>query len=508
MSGGIQKRRMLINATMSVMQVVVTGVVLFILYRFLLNTIGIEQLGIWSVVLATTSVANIANLGLSASVVKFVAKYLARDEEKTAANVIQTSAISISVFVGLVLLVAYPFATWFLGLVIPVNNLNDALSILPYALASLWIMVIASVFQAGLDGYQRIDLRSMLFMAGAIFHLLLSILLVPAHGLQGLAFAQVAKSFVMLIGIWVVLKRHLPLLPTVPYKWNRELFREMVSYGLNFQAISISQMLYDPITKALLTRFGGLAMVGFYEMANRMLMQFRMLLVSANQVLVPVIADLQEKNPGLIQKVYKDSYNLMLYLALPGYAVIIAFIPLISEIWIGRYEAIFVIFSILLAVNLFINTLSVPAYFSCLGIGKLKWITLGHIATAIMNAALGITIGNILGGIGVVIAWVVSSMAGTAIIFISYHYMQKIPLKKLLPRDSVWLAAACLASAGFALLIYHKINHVLGVSTIGGVLLLVFALVTFIPFWYHPMRKRLTGWVYNELLKGRKKEGE
>ncbi|HSW36364.1 MAG TPA: hypothetical protein VLH18_07155, partial [Candidatus Limnocylindrales bacterium] len=66
----MQKRQVLINAIMSVVQVVAIGVILFILYRFLLDTIGIDKLGVWSIVLATTSVATIANLGLSASVVK------------------------------------------------------------------------------------------------------------------------------------------------------------------------------------------------------------------------------------------------------------------------------------------------------------------------------------------------------------------------------------------------------------------------------------------------------
>ena len=67
---------------MSLVQVVLVGISLFILYRFLLRSIGIERMGVWSVVLATTSVANVANLGISASVVRFVAKYLHEEKKK------------------------------------------------------------------------------------------------------------------------------------------------------------------------------------------------------------------------------------------------------------------------------------------------------------------------------------------------------------------------------------------------------------------------------------------
>jgi O-antigen/teichoic acid export membrane protein len=52
-------------------------------------------------------------------------------------------------------------------------------------------------------------------------------------------------------------------------------------------------MLYDPITKALLTKFGGLSLVGYYEMANKLIYQIRSLKVSANQILVPAFADLK-----------------------------------------------------------------------------------------------------------------------------------------------------------------------------------------------------------------------
>ena len=82
----------------------------------------------------------------------------------------------------------------------------------------------------------------------------------------------------------------------------------MMGYGLNIQMISVSQMLYDPITKGLLVKFGGLDLAGYYEMANRMVIQLRGLIVSAVQVLVPTIADLKEKNPDSIHKVYKEAW--------------------------------------------------------------------------------------------------------------------------------------------------------------------------------------------------------
>jgi O-antigen/teichoic acid export membrane protein len=489
---------------MSVAQVIVITAVQFILYRLLLKTIGIERLGIWSVVLATTSVAQIANLGLSAGVVKFVAKYLARGEEETVVAVIQTTVISLGLFFALILVVVYSVIGMLLGLVVPTAHLKEALSIVPFALLSLWITVLAGVYQAGLDGYQRIDLRSKLLMSVSVVNLIVCYVLVPKFGLMGLAYAQVAQSGLLLIGSGLVLKRRLPVLPLIPSRWNREVFREMLGYGLNFQVITISQMLCDPITKSLLSKFGGLSMTGFYEMAGRMVMQVRAMIVSANQVLTPAFADLEVRNPEMIRKLYKDSFRLILYVAVPSYAALIAFIPILSELWIGHYEKVFILFSVLLAAGSFVNTLAGPAYFVNLGTGELRWNTWAHVIIGVSNLALGWFFGGILGGKAVVIAWVFSLTAGSLVIPFSYHYKNKIPVVDLVSKENGRILLASLLGLFFSLLFYNQMNHRLAPLVLAALCVFFFSAILVVPIWLHPMRKRSMAWIADEFVQVRK----
>jgi len=503
MKRNIQKRQVFINAVTSVTQVVITGVILFVLYRFLLDTIGVEQLGIWSVVLAITSMTGIVNLGFSGSVIKFVAKYLAKGEEKNVADVIQTSVISIGVFSGITLLILYFLANQILRLIIPSVSLEDALIIFPYALLSLWIILIADVFRAGLDGCQRIDVRNITIVIATLFNLIFCFVLVPNHGLIGLAYSRIIQVTVLLVADWFMLKRILSFLPIVPYKWNYKLFKEMINYGLNIQVISISQMLCGPITKVLLTKFGGLTMVGFYEMASRMISKLRDLIVSANQVLVPLIANLQERTPNTIQNIYRKNYRLIFYIAVPFYSAIIAFVPLISIVWIGYYEAMFVIFSILLVVIFFVNTLSVPAYFSYLGIGKLEWITLGMIIRLFVNIVLSLIAGYFFGGIGVVAAWVIVSILGNLIIVVSYHRVYKISLKNLLPKENVWVIISCFVAIFSSFLIYYRFYYILNNVIIATITIIItFLMIIFSSIWFHPIRKQLIKWTTSKLLGG------
>src|SRR5450759_2016252 len=106
------------NALMAVVQVVVSGSVLLLLYRYLLRTIGSEQMGIWSIVLATASASKISEMGFSASAVKYTAKYIARSEKNKASEVIQTTAITIGVVLACVLAAGYPLIAWLMGKII------------------------------------------------------------------------------------------------------------------------------------------------------------------------------------------------------------------------------------------------------------------------------------------------------------------------------------------------------------------------------------------------------
>ena len=496
----MKKKQIFINAIMSVLQVVLLGAILFILYRFLYRTIGVEQVGIWSVVFATTSMASVANLGLSASVVKFVAKYLARGEEGAVVRVIETSVVSIGVLFGLALWIVYPFLSWVLGFIVPVSSVVQAIGILPYALFSLWITVMASVFQAGLDGCQRIDFRSMVVVVSGCVYLAACLFLVPTYKLMGLAYAQVFQSCVLLIGSWLILKVQVRLLPLFPYRWDKKMFLEMARYGINFQVISICQMLYDPITKVLLTRFGGLGMTGFYEMASRMVVQVRALIVTANQVLVPAIADLYEKEPTAVRKIYEISCRLNLYIAVPIFSLIFILTPVASQILTGHYEATFVLFSILLGGGWFMNTLTVPAYFVVLGTGELQWNAWGHVLIAVLNLGLGMLLGFFYGGIGVVVAWVIALILGSLVNPLMYHNKYKISFVPLLLKAGFGMRFLWMICLSAALILFYEQRDILSPLAMSVYLALTLCFSVMIPLWVHPMRAYLMTWVSKEFL--------
>jgi len=491
----LKRKQILLNAATTLMQVIGSAVILFFLYRFLIRAIGVSRLGIWSLVLATTSVVTLANQGFATSVVKFVAKYAALDRVEDLSVLIQTAVISVGATLAVVSLVLYPAAVWMLKLVVPASRLNEAFEILPYAFISLWVNIVGGILLAALAGYELITRKNYILLASSILYLFLCFVLVPRFGLLGMAYAQTVQAGVCFAFTWIALRPVIPQLPFFPHRWDGAFFREMFAYAATFQSITVSQALREPVTKALLTKFGGLALTGYYDMASRWVFTFREGIVQANLVLVPTVSGLKERDPRSISSVYQESYRLIFFLAIPTFAFLIAVSPLISEIWLGRYEPVFVDFVVLLGIAWLVNVLSNPAYVVDLGTGKLGWVFAGCAVTAVLNLGLGFLVGRYFGGAAVVAASAFSLALGYLVILMSYHIQNAVPFNQLLPKDSIGIALCSLAGALAFLpcLSRAQLNSHLSFRLIFEATVALLTMIM-LPMWVHPMRKRLINW--------------
>jgi len=483
----ITARRLASNAGLSALQVLVSGVLLFLVYRHLLRQLGAEQLGLWSVLLASTSVARLSDLGLTSGVVKFVARYRARQDETSASEVVQTTATSIALGMGVVLLALYPLLLRVLDWTIPAATVVQAKSILPWAVLALWLSSVAGVFQAALDGCQQAGLRNILTMAGNVLFCACVLFFVPPFGLEALAYSQVAQSLLLLVSNWVLLRFFLKKLPMMPWRWSKPRFKEMFSYSLNFQLAMAAIMLCDPVTKLLMSRFGGLSAAAYYEMATQLVVRARSLLVSANQVLVPVVAELQESAPERLRETYVRAYEAVFFLALPGYAGLLLLLPLVSQVWIGHAEPQFMVFASLLIASYFLNNLEVPAYFDNLGTGHLGWNTISHVSMAALNAALCAWWGWQWGANGVATGAAVSLVVTSAMVLFAVNHKYKVLWPQLFPVDhrSVAVTMIFATVAGLAWLTWSE-SQGYSIAMATGVLIPAFVIVWLVAGRNHP----------------------
>jgi O-antigen/teichoic acid export membrane protein len=224
------------------------------------------------------------------------------------------------------------------------------------------------------------------------------------------------------------------------------------------------------------------------------------LVEQANQVLVPTISTLQERDPLSIPVVYRESYRMVFFLTIPTFAFLTVASPVVSLIWIGREEPIFVHFVALLAAGWIVNILANPAYVVDLGTGALRWVSIGCGITAALNAALGFVAGKYITGTAVVGAYVFSLILGYAVVIAAYHIENRVPLAELLPKESFGVLFSSLAGAALFLPLATtwSAHSWLSPRVAFGFCAAAVAIIV-VPMWLHPMRKRLLNWAFSRL---------
>ncbi len=477
------------NAIANIVQALAGAGLLFALYRYINVTLGVAQLGVWSVVLATASASRLADLGLSTGVTRFVARDRARGESARAAQVIDTATLTLMAVVGAVLPLLHLLIARLLPRLFDAEHLAGALEILPYALASLWLAIVAAVFQGGLDGCQRMELRAGLVVMGQLALLILSIALVPRLGLVGLAWAQIGQGLLLMVGGRLLLCRALPTLPRLPRKWGRPVLREMLGYGANVQAATIFMLLLDPVAKALMARFGGPAAAGYFEMANQVVLKVRALIVSANQTIVPHVAVLAETGPSRLARLYCENMALLTFVTLPAFALLIVWAGGFSWLLAGAYQPEFVFLFTLVAAAWGVNIFAGPAHFTNLGTGSVGMNTLAHMLMGALNASLGWLLGSRYGAHGVVLGYAIALAAGSAVLTGVFEYRAGLRPLGGLKREHLPQAALALAVAVFGWLVpLQKPSEAPAVTLVS---LFVVPLLLAVSAWRHPLRARL-----------------
>ena len=427
------------------------GFLYLLLYKYLLSTIGIELLGVWSLIIATTSVALIANFGISSSIVKFVATYYARNEIENLRKLIFTASLFIVVTYVILSFVLWLLSPYFMPHFIEKKYLVIALQILPYSLFCLVINALGGVISSSLDGIQKNYIKSYIISGSSVLLYIISLVLTPKYGLKGLLFAQIVQALVVLSLSVYFLSKSVVGIVSLHWNWSKKLFKEIIDYGLKMQALSIMQMTFEPVTKGLLSKFGGLAMVGYYEMASRLVSQFRSLIVSANQVIIPVIAAAKEKDVSQIKSIYVKTFSIIMFLNCITTAIIIVASPLISLVWIGKLVPFFLFAVVVNSVVVFVNIMSNPAYFSYLGEGKLNTLIYSYLIIVIVNCGLGYALGHYFFHFGVIVAWNFAFLIGSIFVLMVYQKQNGIYWKEIISKNNfyLFLATVLFSVSGF-----------------------------------------------------------
>jgi O-antigen/teichoic acid export membrane protein len=309
----------------------------------------------------------------------------------------------------------------------------------------------------------------------------------------GLAWAQIGQGLFLIVAGRLLLSRTLPALPRLPRRWCKRVLREMLGFGANVQAATVFMLLLDPVAKALMARFGGAAVAGYFEMANQVVLKARAVIVAANQAIVPHVAALAEAEPARLARLYRENMRVLAFVALPVLALIFAWAGGISWLLSGAYQPEFVFLLGLLAVAWGGNIFAGPAYFTNMGTGRVGWNTLAHVIMGGLNVALGWLLGSRYGANGVAFAYAIALVTGSGVLIAVFQRRNGLGWRGGFAREHLGLVAACAMVAVLGWI--APLQPSTGEPATLAVGLLLPPLVLGLAAWFHPMRRQLWGWL-------------
>jgi O-antigen/teichoic acid export membrane protein len=456
----IWQGRLTRNALVSLIQPLTGMFCLFGAYRILTDKVGVEGVGLWSLLVAGSLVARLADVSGSGGLARFVAVERAKTGGGEAVTFIHTVTLTTLIFNALAGGVFWLASGWLVTRFVEPAMVGEARRMIPWAVLSVVVATpVATTLCSAIDGTQRADQRAVLLSVSSVVFLLMTWRLVPQFGGVGFAVAQLLQQVFVIAGAWWLVRRQVPGVGLMPYRWRTSIFKETVGFGAMLQATALASLLTEPTAKLMLNHWGGLALVGYYEFALRLLLQLRGLLVAAVQPIMAAVAGLGDDRVQLANLLEKATrLSIFAGVGLTLGAVLVS--PLYSYLMLGHVRAELVTVVGALAFAFGVNAISVPFYFAAMGRGVMRWNLITQAQAAATILIFGSVFGIMFGGPGVIASLALAIVIASGVTLLGNAWaLGLLPVAGRLSTTIILGALAmAVASAGGVTLVLWRIG--------------------------------------------------
>jgi O-antigen/teichoic acid export membrane protein len=429
----------------SLTQIIVGTLATFWMYRRSAMTVGLSGLGAWSVTSGLVTLLTVADLGMTDAMVREVARYRAQADWAGVRRAILSCSCYVGVATLLVGIAAFPLIRLFINRIL---HRNAGFDIDPLVMGAIVLLAINTVYLGllgAIEGFERYNFRLLATAGGSVSLVASSYFFLHRFGTEGIAFSFITQSAVNLVVAAFILRYLVPAADAAGAGFSLRELRRLSKIGVPVRLGSLVNLTYEPVTRLLIARFGGIESAGTYEAAVRCGIQSKALIVGCVQVVLPRFSLLSVNSRDAFRKLLQIAYRMTGLLVIGVLPLILLAMPIISFVLLGRLDERLQLFAEILSCGWLVNALAVPPSFANLADGKLFWNWFCNVGASIVNPAIGLVLGPIFGARGVVI--------GTTCALISVAVTQAITrtytAKETLPRPSLGALGLTAAAALF-----------------------------------------------------------
>lgn len=344
--------------------------------RIVLNTLGVEDFGIYNVVGGFVTMFGFLNSAMSSATQRFLAFEIGKKDRIQIGNVFSMS-INIHLLIALIVLVlAETIGLWFVNnqLTIPSDRLTAANWVFQFSILSLIVSMLSVPYNAIIIAYERMGV----FAWVSIIEVALKLILVLM--LQFLGFDKLVLYSILMFGVSILIRLIYGIYCNRNFQeskyrfyWDKPLFKTLMSFaGWNLWG-STAGVFYGQGINVLLNIFFGPTVNAARGIAYQIKGAVFRFVQSFQTAMNPQIIKSYATNDSiymnqLIMQGSKYSYFLLYAMSLP----ILLETAIILKLWLKIVPEYTVIFSQLVIVNILIDSVSGPLMTAAQATGKIK----------------------------------------------------------------------------------------------------------------------------------------
>jgi O-antigen/teichoic acid export membrane protein len=417
----IKNKRIFGNSLSGALQLIISSGLMLIAVPLFIRLRSVEYYGIYSIVMIIGNVGIFMNLGLTSTLVKYLAEQGRQKESDY--DIVITFWILAFITISLSSLFLYFRSEILLYILkIPSAMFHECEMLFILVLVSNSILVLGQVPSSILDSQHCIYLTNLLqIIYSFVLWGLIILILIMDGSLGQLGFANLFSAVLWFLASVVTALRVWGKISIEGLKNNIiRIFFKQLKYSLKVYIGSAISFFSEPLTKILIAQFIGISEVGFFDIALKIRSLVYGIVSKLLYPLLPKIAQLKDRIK--IQELVNEAEKLTVLIVVPLSAIIICISHPLISLWIGKnVETISRTTSAMVVIVLLCSSTITPYYHYLIAKDRASITILIQTSNILVNAAIFLCFVNILRYNAAIISNVLAVFAS----FLLVYYFQK-----------------------------------------------------------------------------------
>lgn len=444
----------------------------FFLSPFILHRLGDDAFSLWVLVFSLTGYYGLLDLGIRASIVRYVAKFAATEDEEQLTKFLSTS-LAFYVAIGLVVLLLTAVGFFYLPDLfhIPRNLLRTTRVLFLLGGAGIALSFPLSVFAAVLEGLQKFSWAQLsqigvTLVRGALIVIALS----QGGGLMAVGAITVAMNLLSYLVLTWMAFRAFPLQLALR-NFDRQAFRKMLGYGSFAFLILIAERLRFQSDSVVIGAFLSSAAITFFSIGARLVEYSTYAVRSMAQIFTPMSCQFAAtRDFAHLRRMLIAGNRACALIVFPLTVVLLVLGKPIIEAWVGaRYVSSYSVLAALIVPRAIYVAQSTSTRI-LLGIGRHRMLAFVLLLEGGVNVILSMMLVRRFGIVGVAVGTAIP-LTCTGLFFLPRHICRQlqIPLAAFLRQTYLLPLGLCIPLAG----VLAALQHEFPVHSYGGLTLQV-----------------------------------